>query len=123
MDIETHWQTLLVRDAIFSCLSNDQRGQVVIGRPGRRRTGATSCGHVVVENFDTICVSDLSRLLPSKSRVFSRAPIAGGGAVTLTRLEIYYPVESYIWHWKCAVLCVSWIVVPLIGATCLVLST
>lgn len=108
MSLDTHPQTLLVRNAVFACVKAGERGQVCVGKPVCRQ----SEGRVVVENFDTFCVSDLLVALPSRCRVFSRAPPAGSTRVTLTRLEIYYPLESAVWRWRSAILAFVWLVLP-----------
>lgn len=108
MSIETHPQTLLVRNAVFACVKAEERGQVCVGKPVCRQ----SEGRVVVENFDTLCVSSLLRALPSRCRVFSRAPPTGSTRVTLTRLEIYYPLESAVWRWRNVILTFVWVILP-----------
>lgn len=110
MDIEAHSQTLLVRDAVFSCVKEEERGQVCVGKAVLRQRE----GRIVVENFETLCVSQLSRALPPGCRVFSRAPPSGPRRLTLSRLEIYYPLENGIWRWKKSILTAVWVVFPIL---------
>lgn len=110
MDIESHGQTTLVRDAVFSCVKEEERGQVCVGKPILRQRE----GRIVVENFETLCVSQLSKALPPGCRVFSRAPPSGSKRLTLSRLEIYYPLESAVWRWKKSILTLIWICIPII---------
>jgi len=112
MSIETHPQTSLVRNAVFGCVKPEERGQVCVSKPVCRQ----SEGRVVVENFDTLCISDLIRALPSRCRVFSRAPPSGSNRVTLTRVEIYYPLDFFIWRWKNIILLFVWVVLPVVLA-------
>lgn len=108
MSLDAHPQTLLVRNAVFACVKAEERGQVCVSKPVCRQ----SEGRVVVENFNTFCVSDLLRALPSRCRVFSRAPPVGSTRVTLTRLEIYYPLDSAVWRWRSVILAFVWLILP-----------
>lgn len=110
MDIEAHRQTTLVRDAVLSCVKEEERGQVCLGKPVLRQRE----GRIVVENFETLCVSQLAKTLPPGCRVFSRAPPSGAKRLTLSRVEIYYPLESVVWRWKKSILTVIWILLPII---------
>ena len=110
MSIDTHSQTLLVREAILLCVKEEERGQVCIGKPVLRQ----SEGRIVVENFDTLCISKLTNSLPHGCRVYSRAPPSGAKRLTLSRLEIYYPLETVVWKWKSVILTVVWVFCPLV---------
>lgn len=112
MDIEAHEQTNVVRECIFLCIKEEERGQVCISKPTLRQKE----GRIVVENFDTLCVSKLIKALPNKCRVYTRAPPTGVKRLTLSRLEIYYPLESFIWRWKYFILTTIWVIFPILLA-------
>ena len=112
MSIVAHPQTARVKDAIFSCVRESERGRVCIGEPTRRQAE----GRVIVENFDTLCVSRLIRALPRDCRVFCRAPANGVDRVTLSKVEVYYPLETAVWRRRGVILFFVWVVAPVLGS-------
>jgi|AntAceMinimDraft_1070359.scaffolds.fasta_scaffold323736_1 hypothetical protein len=117
MNLESHGQTLVVKDAINLCLRTSEKPHVCIG-PSKR---SGDHGHIVVENYNTLCVSELLRVLPARCRVYSRAPVTGVKRVTQSRLDIYYPLDGTLWRWKTSVLVLVWILVPLIASVVIIL--
>ncbi|MBE34443.1 MAG: hypothetical protein CMI16_02590 [Opitutaceae bacterium] len=111
MSIVAHPQTIRVREALFGCVREEDRGRVCVGEPLRRQAE----GRIVVENFDAVCVSRLVPALPRGCRVFCRAPTNGEGRVTLSRLEVYYPLETFVWRKRTHILFMAWIVVPFVS--------
>jgi hypothetical protein len=112
LTLDNHPQTSIVKDAVLKCVSDEDRGRICIGKPVYRQTRA----RIVVENFDVVCVSELLKLLPKNSKVFSRAPTQGGDSVVLSRLEIYYGLESSIWINKGAILSFLWLFIPIVAS-------
>jgi len=112
MSIVAHPQTLRVKDAVFGCVRERERGRVCVGEPLRRQAE----GRIVVENFDAMCVSRLVDALPRGCRVFCRAPTNGEGRVTLSKLEIYYPLETAIWRRRAHIMFFVWIVLPVVSS-------
>jgi hypothetical protein len=111
-DIRAHSQTLLVKESIMAAVKPDERGRVRLSEPLLRQTE----GRIVVENFDSLCVTRLIATLPRRSRVFSRAPHRGGREVVLSRLDVYYPLDDCVWRMRKLIMFVMWIVFPLVGA-------
>lgn len=112
MSIVAHPQTLRVKDAVFGCVREEERGRVCVGEPLRRQAE----GRIVVENFDALCVSRLVETLPAGCRVFCRAPANGAGRVTLSRIEVYFPLESAIWRSRARIMFFAWIVLPVVSS-------
>lgn len=110
--LDNHPQTSIVKDAVLKCVPDEDRGRICIGRPVYRQTRA----RIVVENFDIVCVSELLKHLPKNSKVFSRAPTQGGDSVVLSRLEIYYGLESAVWLNKRCILTFIWLFVPIVAS-------
>lgn len=111
MSIVAHPQTVRVREVLFGCVREGDRGRVCVGEALRRQAE----GRIVVENFDAMCVSRLVSALPRGCRVFCRAPTNGEGRVTLSRLEVYYPLETFVWRKRTHILLLAWIVVPFVS--------
>lgn len=104
---------LLVRrlkKTILSCLAEEEHGRVRIGEPVRRQNEI----RLVVDNFDVVNVTTLMRKLPSKTRIFCRAVPRASNDVVLSRIEIYYFLESFWWRVKWIVMFFVWVLVPLI---------
>ena len=112
MSIIAHPQTHRVKEAVFGCVRESDRGRVCVGEPVRRQTE----GRIVVENFDAMCVSRLVAALPRGCRVFCRAPANGDGRVTLSRLEVYFPLETAVWRSRSKIMFFVWVVLPVVSS-------
>ncbi len=112
MSIVAHPQTFRVKDAIFACVRDEDRGRVCVSDPVRRQAE----GRIVVENFDAICVSRLIEALPRGCRVYSRAPASGADRVTLSRLEVYFPLETVLWRIRKQIMFMVWVVLPVVSS-------
>jgi len=111
-DIRAHAQTVLVKDVILAAVKPEERGRVRLSDPVRRQME----GRIIVENYDSLCVTRLIEMLPHRSRVYSRAPHRRGDQIVLSRLDIYYPLDNRVWRMRKLVLLVMWIIVPIAGA-------
>ena len=107
MDIASHPVTLRIKEAIFNSINPSERHRVCVGAPERRQLE----GWILIENFETLCVSKLIQALPSRCRVFCRAP-PNLGVQRLSRIEIYYPIESLLWRCRLVSFVFMWVVLP-----------
>jgi hypothetical protein len=113
VDIRKHAQTLAAKDAILAAVKRDERGRVRLSEAVLKQLE----GRIIVENYDSIDVTGLIRSLPNRSRVFSRAPHKGGGSqVVLSRLDVYYPIDDYVWRMRKIILLLVWVIMPTVGA-------
>jgi hypothetical protein len=117
-ELRNHPQTVLVKESILANLKPDERGRVRLSEPLRRQRE----GRIVVENFESLCVNKLIAMLPRRSRVFSRATNRGGSQVVLSRLDIYYPLDTFIWRARKIVMLVVWVLFPIAAALAFLLT-
>jgi len=111
-DIWIHTQTLRVKESILVAVKPTERDRIRLTEAVRRQ----SEGRIVVENYDSLDVTELMRTLPHRSRVFSRAPHRGGTQIVLSRLDVYYPLDSSVWRFRKIALFFMWILLPVCGA-------
>jgi hypothetical protein len=111
-NIRKHPQTILAKDAILAAVKPEERGRVRVSEASLRQTE----GLIVLENHDCLDVTQLIVALPSRSRVFSRAPHKGGAQVVLSRLDVYYPLDDRMWRMRTPILVFIWVVMPVAGA-------
>jgi hypothetical protein len=118
-DIRAHPQTLRVKECVLAAVKPDERDRVRLSEPIRRQME----GRLVVENFDSLCVTKLIETLPRRSRVYSRAPNRGGAqVVVLSRLDVYYPLDEQVWRVRKIILFILWVVMPVVGALTLLFT-
>ena len=98
-----------IKRSILSVLKDDEHGRVRISDPVRRQNEI----RLVVDNFDAMNVVELMKKFPSKTRIFCRAVPRTSADVVLSRIEIYYFMESFWWKLRWVVLFVVWVVVPM----------
>jgi len=110
--IRDHPQSLRVKKAVLATAKPEEIGHIKLGDPVPRQTE----GKIVVENFKTLCVSDLLHKLPSGSRVFCRATNRGLDNQILSCCDVYYPLDDRLWRWRYLVLASVWILPPTIAA-------
>jgi hypothetical protein len=113
-----HPQTVRVKECVLAAVKPDERDRVRLSEPARRQME----GRLVVENFDSLCVSKLLETLPRRSRVFCRAPNRGGTQVVLSRLDVYYPLDDQVWRVRKIILFVLWVILPVVGASVLLFT-
>jgi hypothetical protein len=111
-NIRKHTQTLLAKEAILAAVKPEEQGRVRLREPTRHQTE----GRIVVENYDSLDITQLIPTLPHRSRVFSRAPHKGGEQVMLSRLDVYYPLDDHLRRMRKLILIFMWVVIPIAGA-------
>lgn len=97
-----------IKNAILSCLHEDEHGRVRISDAVRRQNEI----RLVVDNFDVLNVSVLMRKFPRKTQIFCRAVPRATSDVVLSRIEIYYFVESFWWRIKWVLMFLIWVLAP-----------
>jgi hypothetical protein len=108
MNLQLHHQTIKVKKIVQQSIPLCDRGQVRISEPKQRQLEA----FISVENFNSLCVTELVRKLPSECRVYSTAITRLPGDVVLSRVVIYYSTVDKLWKIRNLIMFVIWIFGP-----------
>lgn len=98
-----------IKKKILSCLDEEEHGRVRISEPTRRQNEL----RVVVDNFSVMNVTELMKKFPPKTKVYCRAVSRNGNDIVLSRVEIYYFLESGWWRFKWGLLFTTWVIAPI----------
>ena len=117
--LRDHPQSVRVKQAVLSTAKSEEIGHIKIGNPVARQTGVK----IVVENFKTLCVSDLLQKLPVGSQIFCRANNRGPDNQILSCCDVYYPLDDRLWRCRNIILAAVWILPPVIAFFCVILAS
>jgi hypothetical protein len=118
MDIHRNPRTIEIKRIIQASVNLVDRGRVRISEPKQRQLE----GFIAVDNFDSLCVSDLVHKLPRGTRLFARAVTRVPFDVVLSRVEIYYSTEDGFWKLRKFIMFVVWLVAPILLSFACVLN-